>query len=104
MLPKRNRASKKDLEEVFKSGSFLNSKGLTLRYLSSKSSKISFIVPKTLTKSAVKRNSLRRSGYLALKKYLKVSKEPLIKGAFIYKKKEVEDLENEIKEIFSKIN
>ena len=71
MLLKKNRANKKDLEEVFKKGLFLRSGGFTFTYikkLDTKDIKISFVVPKNICKSAVKRNSFRRKGYRILRK------------------------------------
>lgn len=103
MLPKNNRANRKDLDKVFKKGSFLVSQSLTFRYIKSKTNKISFITPKTVSKSAVVRNSLRRQGYLALKRSIKNIPFPVV-GAFLFKKKNTENLENEIKTIFNKVN
>lgn len=106
MLPKKNRADKKDLEEVFKKGLFAASPLLTFRYVKIKNSqnfKISFIAPKTVNKSAVKRNFLRRRGYIALEKNLGGLPFPVI-GAFIFRKNNIENLENEIKNIFNKIH
>ena len=107
MLPKKNRASTKEVEKIFKEGNFLNSPNLTFKYFknNSKEIKISFIAPKSIAKLAVKRNLLRRRGYAALLKNTKLS--PLgITGVFIFKKyqDDISILENEIKNIFSKIN
>lgn len=110
MLPKNNRANRKDLEEVFKKGSFLASSNLSFRYLKAQKGlnfKISFISPKTTSKSAVKRNNLRRRGYRILQKNLHLIKKG-ITGAFVFGKKSLnistEDLENEIKTILNKVN
>ena len=48
MLPKRNRVNKKEVDEIFKNGSFINSSNLTFKFLRKKGikSKISFISPK----------------------------------------------------------
>jgi RNase P protein component len=67
--------------------------------------RISFIAPKKIAKLAVKRNFLRRKGYLILKKY--IEQFPLgTLGVFIFKKPEenILKIENEIKKILSKIN
>ena len=107
MLLKKNRVSTKEVETIFKSGSFLNSPSLTFKYIKTdnKEVKISFIAPKNVTKSAVVRNLLRRCGYSALAKHLKLS--PLgVTGVFIFKKyqDDILILENEIKNVLSKIN
>jgi RNase P protein component len=62
------------------------------------------VVPKKIEKSAVKRNYLKRRGYLILEKYFKkLPSGPC--GVFVFKKvvnpKEIED---EIKKILDKIN
>lgn len=107
MLLKKNRADKKVVEKVFKEGKFINSSYLTFKFLATNkfpTPHISFIVPKNISKLAVKRNLLRRRGYTALKKYF--TKFPPILGVFIYKKyqDDVLILENEIKNILSKID
>jgi len=108
MLSKRNRVNKKEVDEIFKSGSFINSPNLTFKYLFKKGileSKISFISPKSISKKAVIRNKLRRIGYNILKKHIKHLPSGLI-GVFVFKKyqDDVFIIENEIKTIFSKIN
>ena len=107
MLPKINRADKKTIEKIFKDGRFLNSLNLTFKFIKTneKERVISFIVPKSVAKLAVKRNSLRRRGYLAVQKELELF--PLgIKGVFIFKNKEenIIKLNDEIKGIINKIN
>ncbi|MFA6520108.1 MAG: ribonuclease P protein component [Candidatus Paceibacterota bacterium] len=107
MLPKKNRADKKAIEKIFKEGIFLNSPHLTFRFIKTrnKDRKISFIVPKSVAKLAVKRNLLRRRGYGALEKVIDTSPIGLV-GAFIFNKyqNDISILENEIKNILSKIN
>ena len=107
MLPKVNRANKKTVEMVFKSGKFVNSTNLSFKYIKSQSPSfnISFIVPKKIAKKAVERNHLRRLGYIALEKHLNNIISGLI-GVFIFKKVENNPLilENEIKNILHKIN
>jgi len=107
MLPKRNRADKKAIEKIFKEGRILNSPNLTFKYFKnqSKEVRISFIAPKNIAKLAVKRNLLRRRGYIALEKH--ISRLPVgITGIFIFKKYQdnISILENEVKTIFTKIN
>jgi ribonuclease P protein component len=107
MLPKANRAGTKEIDKIFKEGSFLNSPSLTFKYFknSGKEVKISFIAPKSVAKLAVKRNMLRRLGYKALEKH--ISRFPLgITGAFVFKKyqDDILTIEDEIKNILGKIN
>jgi len=107
MLPKKSKLDKKTVEKIFKEGRFVNSLNLTLKFLilQEENRQISFIVPKNVAKLAVKRNLLRRKGYLALEKYFKNFPAGFL-GVFIFKKyqDDILVLENEIKNIFSKIN
>ena len=106
MLPKKNRADKKTVNQVFKEGKFINSPNLTFKFMliEAPTKKISFIVPKSVSKLAVKRNLLRRLGYSILKNKLK-DFPPGISGAFVFKKyqDDILMLENEIKNILSKV-
>jgi ribonuclease P protein component len=120
MLPKRNRADKKQIKQIFKEGRFLNTPNLTFKYIKREShpsialgdeinnlndAQISFIAPKNIAKLAVKRNLLRRQGYFVLKKY--ISQFPsFVIGVFVYKKipNSILEIENEIKTIINKIN
>jgi len=108
MLPKKNRADKKAVEKIFKEGSFINSANLTFKFVLNNSSsvipRISFVVPKSVSKLAIKRNLLRRLGYLALTKHLK--EFPPLLGVFVFKKyqNDVSIIENEIKNILNKIH
>ena len=107
MLPKKNRVSTKEVDEVFKRGSSLSSPSLSFKYLKNKNKevKISFMAPKSVAKLAVKRNLLRRRGYIALAKY--INQFPLgFVGVLVFKKyqDDILILENEIKSILSKIN
>lgn len=84
MIPKQNRIDKKGFNLVFQEGLVLNSPIFVFKFKKSLDNKghFSFVVPKTIVKSAVKRNSLRRKGYNVLK-----NKDfPAITGIFIYKK------------------
>lgn len=118
MLLKKNRANRKDLEEVFKKSLFLRSSGFNFRYRlhpapfsvsveeKKNTFKLSFVVPKSICKSAVKRNSFRRKGYRILKKNIDNLNKPVV-GAFVFNKdglsKTTQELENDIKNILQKI-
>jgi ribonuclease P protein component len=108
MLKKKNRADRKAVDKIFKEGKFLNSPNLTFKYIKDQrflTARISFVAPKSVAKLAVKRNLLRRRGYRALEKHIDCF--PLgILGVFVFKKYQDDILiiENEIKEILSKIN
>jgi ribonuclease P protein component len=108
MLLKKNRADRKAIEKIFKDGRFLNSPNLTFKFLIKKNSttpQISFIAPKSVAKLAVKRNLLRRRGYGVLNKYINQFPSGVL-GVFLFKKyqDDVLTIENEIKNILSKIN
>ena len=107
MLPKKNRADKKTVESIWKRGQVVNSTYFSFRFIPAKeiSRKISFIVPKSVSKLAVKRNLLRRLGYKILEKHLK-DLLPGITGIFIFKKyqDDASILENEIKNILDKVH
>lgn len=107
MLPKKNRVDKKSIEEIFIRGKSINSPSFNFKFFKNNSpaTRISFIAPKNVAKLAVARNSLRRRGYSALKKFS--NQFPTgITGVFIYKRFESDRMviENEIQGIFSKIN
>ena len=107
MLKKINRADRKTVESIFREGKFLNSLNLTFKFLKTVQNgrKISILVPKSVVKSAVKRNLLRRLGYKALEKYIAGFPAGL-RGVFVFKKyqNDVLTLENEIKTALAKIN
>lgn len=108
MLSKRNRVIKKEVDLIFKSGKSISSLNFNFKFIKIPKNplnewKISFIVPKSVAKLAVQRNLLRRRGYSVLKK---INSSPSgIVGVFVFKKyqDDVILIENEIKNIFSKI-
>ena len=107
------------MKEVFKKGSFLASSNLSLKFIKNdqKDPKISFVIPKSVVKSAVKRNFLKRRGYRTIKSKLNMLPDGFL-GAFIFGKKSMEvfygkksgdfdpifNLNKEIDEIIRKIN
>jgi ribonuclease P protein component len=108
MLPKKNRADKGAVDEIFKEGRFFNSPNLTFKFTLKNTTpfpRISFIVPKSVAKKAVDRNKLRRLGYSVLEKYIKKI-SPQIVGALVFKKYQEDSsiIENEIKDLFHKID
>lgn len=112
MLPKKNRANTKQIEKLFKNKGFLSYLTFSFRYFkmsipgmdSGTESRISFIVPKKVAKSAVLRNKLRRIGYISLEKHFKLLPFP-ITGVFTFNKNNTNQTEihNEIRDIFKKI-
>lgn len=108
MLPKKNRVDTKTVEKIFKTGKSLSSPSLTFRFILDKNSnipRISFIVPKSAAKLAIRRNFLRRHGYTALEKHIQNFPAGLL-GVFIFKKYQdnILIIEDEIKNILAKIN
>lgn len=125
MLSKKNRADKKAVDNIFKGSKVFDFPILTFRFVlfnkaenllqkadesgyflqKSLAPRISVIVPKTVAKLAVKRNSLRRQGYEALKKHINQFPAGLV-GVLVFKKatNSILEIENEIKNILNKIN
>lgn len=105
MFAKSNRASKKDIDEIFKDGSFINSPNLTFKFLLKKEisvKRISFIAPKSVSKRAVTRNKLRRLGYQILKNYMSFLPDGAT-GVFIFSKNSLVFLKKPKKEAISKL-
>ncbi len=64
MLPKNNRLKKEEVAEILKKGRVLSSPFFRVKYIASgKETKASGVVSKKISKSAVKRNALRRKIY-----------------------------------------
>ncbi len=96
------------VEKVFKEGKSLSLATFSFRFIVSpdtKTPQISVIVPKTLSKKAVDRNSLRRKGYLALKKFINNFPKEII-GVVVFKQyqNDISIIEDDIKKIINKIN
>lgn len=96
------------MDKVFKEGSYLNSPSLTFKYIKTPSPiyRISVVVPKSVTRLAVKRNLLKRILYKIIKEVLVYSPKNKIWGVFVFKKyqDDISVLQNEIKKIFSLVN
>lgn len=120
MLPKKNRVDSETIKQIFQKGRFVSSPNLTLKFILSgkpQGARISVVAPKTVAKSAVKRNLLRRRGYAALAEY--IDRFPLgLLGAIVFSKNSLElfggrknkeldpktNIANEIKTLLNKIN
>lgn len=120
MLPKKNRVNKKEFANILQKGKFVNSPNLTLKFVFNKEAtlpQVAFVAPKGIAKKAVERNLLKRRGYMVVKKFIQTLPSNF-RGAFFFGKKSHDNfsgrknkdfnpllnLENEIKEIFNKIN
>ncbi|MFM7088085.1 MAG: ribonuclease P protein component [Candidatus Paceibacterota bacterium] len=108
MLPKKNRTTKKEVENLFKRGSTLHGSVLFLKYSLLKEQlvkKASFVVPKKLEKGAFHRNTLKRKGYNALLPYLHTLPVGFL-GVFTFKEKgvDVKTIQDDIKKLCNKIN
>ncbi len=96
------------MDNLFKNGRSFSSPSLSLRFIndpSEKLARISVSVPKSVTKKAVARNSLRRKGYRAIQKI----KHPLPQGfvgMLLFKKNiaSFEEIEKDVAGILNKIN
>ena len=97
MISKKNRVNKDLFNKIFKEGSIIHSPIFLFKYTKNLENKglYSFVVPKTVAKSAVKRNSLRRKGYNSLRNIGIIGG---ISGIFFYKKGTSGVLTTEIKE------
>jgi ribonuclease P protein component len=119
MLPKKNRANKKEVTQIFQGGKSVFVGHLGVKYLKKVFSerKISFVVSKAVAKRATDRNLLKRRGYAVLEKHFK-DLPPDFSAAFIFDKQSLEffggrknkkhnpiqNLENEIKTILHRIH
>jgi ribonuclease P protein component len=112
VLAKKNRLSRALFDTLLKSGVSFHSQNLSLRVMKPQKepSRFSFVVSKKVSKSAVKRNQLRRRGYAVLGSILrKENKEKMNKtilGAFFFKKGgeklSFEEIQNEIEFLLKK--
>lgn len=94
MLAKEHRINKGVFEAIMKEGKMVSSPLFTLRYMPSVDNTVHFAVvaPKSIAKTAVLRNSLRRKGYVAVKPLLI---KPFI-GVLFYKKEAIKLTSTEI--------
>lgn len=105
MISKKRRLNKDLFNKVFKQGSMIHSPVFVFKFIKNPENKglFSFVAPKSVAKTAVKRNSLRRKGY----NYLKNIDNPHVFGVFMYKKgtkdASLDEIRNSVDLIFSKI-
>lgn len=105
MILRKNRATKNNLDKIWRKGQSLFSGNLTLRFIRTPDPfppRIAFIVPKTAG-NAVQRNALRRRGYAAIFPHISSLPQGFV-GALIYNpKKEDERNFNYLNKLVSKI-
>ncbi len=107
MTPKKRRVTKSLFGVIMKNGLLIHSPFFTLRYIkdpSVASYNLAVVAPKSVAKTAVLRNSLRRRGYRAL---LGVNIPQGVVGAIFYKKQAIDipfpELLEDLNTLFSKI-
>ncbi len=102
MFPKKKRVTKDLFQVVMKNGKMVHGSLFTLRYIPQNSPQFVFVAPKSVAKSAVSRNKLRRQGYNSLRAFAL----PKITGLFFYKKgvfkPKTEEIKADIDLIFKK--
>lgn len=92
MLPKQKRITREQFKNTLPGGRSLYCELVSLRIapFPGETSRFSFVVPKAVSKSAIKRNLLRRRGYSVIEKHLQNIKNAHIYAFFL--KKGVEKL------------
>lgn len=88
MLPKNNRVTRGEFEEVLEKGAVLHSPLFLFRFLKKESGspKIAFVVSKKVASGATERNKMRRRGYSAARKMREESAFLPFTGVFFFKK------------------
>jgi ribonuclease P protein component len=108
MLSKKQKVDKTLFKEVLaQKGINCHSPHLSLKIVKNKENRFSFVVSKKVTKSAVKRNLLRRRGYSIVGDIIESIKSPII-GIFFFKKGaeniSFQELKEEILFLLKKLN
>jgi len=103
MLSKNKRVTKDIFQTISKKGNIISGSFFLFRYVSFDRPAYAFVVAKKIASKAIKRNSLRRTGYNILRNYdLKHCA-----GVFFYKKEALSvsqiELKNDIEFILKKI-
>lgn len=107
MFPKKRRLQKGLIEKVLKKGKNINSRGISLKYLSfsSQASAFAVVVSTKTVRKAVLRNKLKRRGRAVVVKLLPIIKEGFLVLLF-FKKESAEmtfsELKTEIANLFKK--
>jgi RNase P protein component len=103
MLPKDNRTTKELFQKILKDGRAISGNIFLFKYIPGPL-KISFVAPKSMAKTAVRRNSLRRKGYNAFRALVPTVK---VSGVFFYRKEAksptTEDIKADIESILKKV-
>ncbi|MBU3968984.1 ribonuclease P protein component [Patescibacteria group bacterium] len=99
MLPKENRINKELFKKVFEKGKTIKRKSFFIKefFVNKKEKRFSFVVPSSVTKSAVKKNKLKRWG----KFIINTQKNEIMDGLFlifVFDKKAVNIKFGELKE------
>lgn len=97
MLPKKKRVTKEQFLIIMKKGGTLSTP--LSRYIAQNTPQYAFVAPKSVAKTAVERNRLRRQGYNSLRGFIL---KPYA-GIFFYKKEAKNATSLEVKEDISKI-
>lgn len=94
MLPKKERVTKGIFRVLMKKGKTFSTQLFLLYFIKSELPQYSFVAPKNIFKSAVKRNKFRRIGYNILRSI------PIKSGSgiFVYKKPSIIATQPEIRE------
>lgn len=93
MLPKKKRITKDIFQTILKKGNIVSGSFFLFRYIKGSYPQYVFVVSKKITKTAIKRNSLRRRGYNILRQYNLKN----CAGIFFYKKEAINIPVNELK-------
>jgi ribonuclease P protein component len=103
MIAKTHRLSKKDFEAVWQTGQKFQNELFFVKFSFSRPvAGFAFVVPKTVTNRAVRRNKIRRLGYDILHHFL-VNRPKLPSAIFVTKKNAGAATDQEIKSAVSNI-
>jgi len=94
MLPKKKRVTKDLFSSIMKTGKIISGSFFVFRYINQTNPQYAIVAPKSVSKGAVGRNSLRRKGYTAIRSFPVDSGS----GIFFYKKNANTASYQEIKE------
>ena len=91
MLPKQKRLSGRDITQLFSGGKTTGMPFFVVRYSRETTGTVrcAIIAPKTIAKTAVARNSLRRKWYASIDQALNTTKPAFSRYAFVLKKEAI---------------